>query len=109
MYIVIQTKQKNPQNKTKPQNQTFMLTAATDTCGGLCLLAGSPETSHFVPTKAIQDSATPNYLLHWFFFYLAFLLQMCSGSYFFYCYFFDFWFFESGFLCIALAVLELTL
>ena len=59
--------QNNNKNKNKPKTQTFMLREATDTCGGLCLLAGSPETFHFVPTKAMQDSATPNYLLHWFF------------------------------------------
>jgi hypothetical protein len=68
MCIVIQNKT-NLKTKTNKQtkNQTFMLTSATDTCIGLCLLAGSTETSHFVPTKAMQDSAIPNYLLHWFF------------------------------------------
>jgi hypothetical protein len=37
------------------------------------------------------------------------VLKTCGGPFLFFFFFFFFWFFETGFLCIALAVLELTL
>jgi hypothetical protein len=36
-------------------------------------------------------------------------LSSPNGLFFFFFFFFFFWFFETGFLCLALAVLELTL
>jgi hypothetical protein len=54
--------------------------------------------------KEIRDT-TPSTVTFSFSFSFSLLLLF----YFIFIYFFFFWFFETGFLCIALAVLELTL